>query len=93
MGSILVFLAVGIVIGASINLSDKLKAYNGKLQHIGVIFLLFTMGISLGLNKSILSDLKSIGVKSFTFAALTSIFSIIMVYFVTKFILKGEKKS
>ncbi|MCM1992251.1 LysO family transporter [Oceanirhabdus seepicola] len=92
MWSILVVLLVGIIIGGSVKLSDKMKAYNSKFQFIGVVFLLFTMGVSLGLNKSILNNLKSIGIKSLVFAVLTSLFSVIMVYFTTKFILKGDKK-
>jgi len=91
MWSILVVLVAGIIIGASVKLSDKMKAYNSKFQFIGVVFLLFTMGVSLGLNKSILNNLKNIGIKSLVFAVLTSTFSIIMVYFTTKFILKGDK--
>lgn len=92
MWSILVVLVAGIIIGASVKLSDKMKSYNSKFQFIGVVFLLFTMGVSLGLNKSMLNNLKNIGIKSLVFAALTSLFSIIMVYFATKFILKGDKK-
>jgi uncharacterized membrane protein YbjE (DUF340 family) len=93
MGNIIIFLITGIIVGSTFNLSEKLRRYNGKLQYIGVMILLFAMGASLGLNKSLLSNLKDIGLKSLLFAVLTSIFSIIMVYAVTKFKLKGEKRA
>ncbi|MEA1975667.1 MAG: hypothetical protein U9N10_09030 [Bacillota bacterium] len=91
MWSILLILIIGITIGSTINFSEKFIKLNGKLQYVGVIILLFTMGISLGLNKSLLTKLNSIGIIALTFAILTSFFSIILVYLVTKNTLKGEK--
>jgi len=92
MWSILVVLLVGIAIGATANLSEKFKEMNSKLQHLGVIILLFAMGASLGLNKALLGNLQNIGLIAVVFAVLTSILSIAMVYGVSKFVMKGDRK-
>lgn len=91
MWSILIVLLIGMFIGGSGKLSEKFIKMNGKLQYFGVIILLFAMGASLGLNKSILSNIKDIGVISLVFAILTSAFSIFIVYFVTQYLTKGKK--
>lgn len=93
MWSIIVFLFLGVVIGVAVNIPEKVKEYTQKLQYIGVIILLFTMGVSLGLNKSLLNNLKNIGYKSLVFAFLTSLFSVVIVYLSTRLILKEDKKS
>lgn len=90
MWSIIVVLLVGITIGATINLSEKFKKLNGKLQHVGVVILLFAMGASLGLNKELLANIKDIGIIALVFAILTSAFSILIVYIVTSKYMKGR---
>lgn len=91
MWIILLSLFLGILIGYFFNLSDKHKSYNSRIQQIGVIFLLFCMGASAGGNKAIVGNLKNIGKISLTFALLTSIFSIILVFFVTSYFMKGRE--
>ena len=86
------FLFLGIVIGFKFEFSEKFKKYNSKLQHIGVVVLLFIMGIGIGANRELLSKLNSIGFKSLTFAVFTSVGSVLAVYLVTSIFLKGEKK-
>ena len=85
-------LVLGIALGMTINFSEKFKFFNKKLQYLGVLVLLFIMGAKLGLDKTLLINLKPLGFKSLVFAILTSIFSIFMVYLVTAFIYKGEKR-
>lgn len=88
MWTILVSLLVGSMIGYFFTLSDKQQKINGKVQQIGVVFMLFCMGASAGANKSIVSNLKNIGQISVTFAVLTSFFSIILVFFITSRFMK-----
>ncbi|QGU94670.1 DUF340 domain-containing protein [Clostridium bovifaecis] len=90
MWIILLSLAAGAAIGYFLKLSNKQKKINSKVQQFGVIFLLFSMGISAGSNKSVIANLKSIGSTSLTFAVLTSLFSIILVFIVTNKFMKGE---
>lgn len=91
MWSILIFLFLGMFIGYILNFSEKQKKINSKLQQLGVVFLLFSMGASIGANKEILKNIKNIGQVSLSFALLTSIFSIIVVYFLTCKFMRGEK--
>ncbi len=84
MFKVLIFLVFGFFVGARIKISERLKKYNTRLQHIGVLVLIFVMGVGIGVNKELLIQLKSIGIKSLTFALMTSFGSIAAVYSVTK---------
>ncbi|MFU0825128.1 LysO family transporter [Clostridium sp.] len=93
MWAILLSLSIGAAIGYFFKLSHKQKKINSKVQQFGVIFLLFSMGISAGANKSVVKNLKNIGAVSITFAILTSLFSIILVFIVTnKFMKERDSK-
>lgn len=91
MWAILLSLAGGVAIGYFFTLSEKQKKINSRVQQLGVVLLLFSMGISVGGNKSIVCNLKNIGKISLAFAVLTSIFSIIFVFIITNKFMKGEK--
>lgn len=91
MWKILLSLVVGAAIGYFFNLSIKQKKINSKVQQFAVVFLLFSMGISVGANKSIVANLKNIGTMALTFAILTSLFSIILVFIVTNKFMKGSE--
>jgi len=90
MWKILIFLIVGMFIGSTVKITDKMKSVNDKFQHLGVILLLFTMGAAIGLDRSLLSNFQSLGLKSAIFALLTTLFSILSVYLISKLINKGE---
>ncbi|WP_017416137.1 LysO family transporter [Clostridium tunisiense] len=87
---IIIALCLGSFIGYIVKLNENQKKINGKLQQLGVIFLLFSMGASIGANDNIISDLPVIGVKAFTFATLTILGSIALVYFLSSKFLKGN---
>lgn len=91
MWKILIFLLVGMFIGSTFKMTDKMKLINGKLQHLGVVLLLFTMGASIGLDRNLLRNLQILGLKAAVFAILTSIFSIIIVYVSIRLLTKGEQ--
>ncbi|WP_028855931.1 LysO family transporter [Psychrilyobacter atlanticus] len=88
MQNILISLILGILIGSIVKFSDKMKKFNGAFQHLGVIILLFAIGITIGINRSLLSNLNKIGGISLVFALLTSLFSIILVFFMSRIIIK-----
>lgn len=90
MWKILLSLVVGTIIGYFLNLSCKQKKINSKVQQFAVVFLLFSMGISVGANKSVVANLKNIGTTALTFAILTSLFSIILVFIATSKFMKGS---
>lgn len=81
---ILIALILGMILGYFISLTEKQKEVNGKLQQLGVVFLLFFMGASIGANEEVIKNIGKIGVKSFTFSLLACAFSVIVVYFVSK---------
>jgi len=84
MINVLIFLFIGVLIGSFANLSKKTVLLNSKLQFWGLMLLLFFMGSSIGMNKSLLSNLKTIGIDSFAYASSAVFFSIIFVYGTTK---------
>ncbi|GAA0120895.1 MAG: LysO family transporter [Clostridium argentinense] len=88
---ILIALILGIILGYFTSLTDKQKEVNGKLQQLGVVFLLFFMGASIGANEEVIKNIGRIGLKSFTFSLMACIFSVIVVYFVSKKIFCDKK--
>ncbi|ENJ9654179.1 LysO family transporter [Clostridium botulinum] len=92
MWAILLFLFLGMLIGYFKKFSKNGKKINGVLQQIGVFVLLFFMGASIGANKSVIKDIKNIGQVSIVFAITTTIFSVIILYIVSRsFLEKGEE--
>lgn len=91
---ILIALFLGMIVGGFIKLSDKGKSINGKLQQLGVVFLLFSMGASIGVDEQVIKELPIIGFKAFLFAVFTIGASIILVYALTeKFMVKKKEHS
>lgn len=83
MFKILVFLIAGVLIGAFANLSEKAVRLNSKMQFAGLMLLLFLMGASIGMNKSLISDLRTIGLDSLSYAAFATAFSVLFVYVIS----------
>ncbi|MDK2799493.1 MAG: hypothetical protein PWP27_866 [Clostridiales bacterium] len=92
MWMILISLAIGVVIGLLKFIPEKHMKYNAKFQQIGVILLLFSMGVSIGANKEIIYNLKDMGIQSAVFAVMTSLFSIFIVFVVSKKFLEGNRQ-
>lgn len=80
---IIIALFLGAIIGYFVKLKDNHKKLNGKVQQAGVVFLLFSMGASIGANENIIRDLPLIGAKAFAFAALSILGSIVIIYFLS----------
>ena len=88
MWQILLFLAAGVAIGALMKFSGTQKKWIGHLQQIGVVLLLFSMGLSIGINNEILSNLRDLGLQAFAYAGLTSTFSVLVVYGFSRMLVK-----
>ena len=88
MWKILLFLAAGVAIGALMKFNRTQKKWIGRLQQIGVVLLLFSMGLSIGINNEILSNLRDLGLQAFTYAGLTSAFSVLVVYGFSRVLVK-----
>ncbi len=77
---ILLSLGSGVVIGCFIKMSDNQRKVNDKLQFAGIMLLLFSMGISIGMNKTIVSHMFQIGWQALTFSVFCTVFSVLFVY-------------
>ena len=77
-------LLVGGIIGGRVKIIENIDKNLGKIQNISLLFLLFVMGVSIGINDKIISNLISIGFKAGIISIFTIVFSIIGVYIVKK---------
>lgn len=91
MGIIFFTLLLGVAVGAMIKFNEKQVKIISQLQTLGVLVLLFVMGISVGVNPDIVSKLSEIGISSLVFAVLTTFMSVVVVYFVTTMYMGKEK--
>lgn len=85
-------LLLGGIIGYTDKVSKKLESNLNTIQNVCLLFLLFVMGITIGINDEVISNLLSIGLKAGIISLFTVSFSIIFVRFVSKFIVvEGDK--
>ena len=85
-------MGIGILIGRFL-MAGKLKKWNERLAMLCTLLLIFSMGVMLGQKENFLSELSSLGLKSFLFFFLPTLASIIIVYILTKrFIDKKDPK-
>lgn len=80
---ILIVMGLGILAGKMI-VPKKMKSFNEKMQVASTLLLIFTLGITLGKRENFLSELSSLGIESAIFCIVPTIFSIIVVYVLTK---------
>ena len=82
MTTILIMFA-GVLVGAAV-FPQNLKKWNSRLQLGMTALLIFTMGVSLGSRPGFLEELGAIGLKSLIFALLPILFSVALVYPLSK---------
>ena len=90
-----VFLAVGLgfFIGYRGMLKERGIRWNGRLQTLWLMLLIFCMGVSIGKNGEIVKNLPALGGKAVLFAVLAAVCSVLAVYLLsTLFLEKGGKK-
>ena len=91
----ILIMIVGTIVGFYLlKIKDKLRIkiinYNNKLQLITVTIITFIMGINLGSMENFLQKILALGGYSIIFAILPTIFSIILVYVISRlFIIKN----
>ena len=85
-------LILGAYIGFKDKISEKLKSQLNNIQNICLLFLLFIMGIKIGIDENVINSFFSIGLKAFIMSIFTVGFSIIGVFLVSKFILGKRDK-
>ena len=80
-------LILGAYIGFKDKISEKMKSQLNNIQNICLLFLLFIMGIKIGIDENVINNFFSLGFKAVIMSIFTVGFSIIGVFLVSKFIL------
>lgn len=86
-----ILMLLGIFIGARW-LPEKYRRWNGTLQIIITIVLLFTMGVSLGAQPDFFANLRAMGLVSLLYAAGGVAFSVAFVWLLAKLFLRKEEE-
>ncbi|MDO5718125.1 MAG: LysO family transporter [Tissierellia bacterium] len=89
----LVFFIFGILAGKGLELDSEKRKIIQILQSGAVLSILFIMGISLGQNKELVSNIGSIGFKSIVFSLSSIFFSILLVFLYEKYIYSRRRDS
>lgn len=85
-------LILGAYIGFKDKISDKLKGQLNNIQNICLLFLLFIMGIKIGIDENVISSFFNIGLKALVISIFTVSFSILGVFLVSKLIFGKRDK-
>lgn len=87
-------LIIGGFIGSRDLITEKLHSKLGMIQNICLLFLLFIMGVRIGLDDDVVSSFLSIGIKAFVMALFSIIFSTLLVRLIRNIVLgnKGESE-
>lgn len=93
MWKIFISLIFGIFIGCKFSLPEKLCRLNNYLTWLGLVILLFFMGLMLGANEEILKQVNILGFKAFSLAAGSVLGSIIIVRILDKTVFKWHGRS
>ena len=84
---VILIMFLGILIGNKF-VPDKYKGHNERLQQLCVIILIFLMGVSLGKQDGFLQELWQLGISSAILAIIPILFSLILVFYLTKKLFK-----
>lgn len=87
----LLLLLAGGIIGYHDLASEKLQGKLGKIQTCCLLFLLFTMGVRIGLDENVISSFFTIGFKAIVLCSFSVLFSVLFVKLVKNFII-GKKE-
>jgi uncharacterized membrane protein YbjE (DUF340 family) len=91
MITVLLFMLTGIGIGFSIHRYPKVIRLNDKLISGAIYVLLFLLGTSVGLNKTILQNLDKIGVQAAIITAGAISGSVLSLWMVYRFFFRNDQ--
>lgn len=86
---VLIIMCLGVILGRFLN-GAKTKKSVELLSLICTFLLIFSMGVMLGKKENFLQELSTLGVSSLIFFIVPTIFSIIIVYLLTKKIMNSK---
>lgn len=91
----LLILGFGAIIGNKKLLKESVLAKLDHLQTISLLLLLFIMGVSIGLDREVVTSFASIGLQALIIATFSVVFSIVAVKLISGKVMetseKGEK--
>ncbi len=89
---VIIIMLVGVFVGHKF-CSEKYKNIVEKIQFLCVFLLIFLMGVSLGNQEDFISKIVELGLVGLLYAIVPIVFSILVVYMLTKkaFASKGDR--
>jgi len=87
---IVLSLAAGFFVGYKSKITEKMVKINSKIQTLCLVSLIFVMGMGIGMNKEVLENLSTLGLKAILFALITSGGSVLVVYLFSFILEKKE---
>jgi uncharacterized membrane protein YbjE (DUF340 family) len=88
---ILIIMGIGILVGSKF-FPNKHKKKNEKMQIVCTILIIFSMGTMLGKRENFLQEVSTLGLTSFLYFLIPTVFSIIIVYLLTRLFMKKKSK-
>lgn len=88
----LIILALGAFIGNRKLLKDSIMKKLDHIQTLALLLLLFIMGISIGMDRDVITSFATIGIQAIILAVFSVIFSILGVKLVSKKLLTIEEE-
>ena len=90
---VIIIMCVGVLVGKFL-FPAKWKRINEFLQTVYTLLLIFSMGILLGSRENFVQEITTLGFQSILFFLIPSVFSVIVVYPLTRIFLdkRSEKK-
>ena len=90
---VIIIMCVGVLVGKFL-FPAKWKRINEFLQTVCTLLLIFSMGILLGSRENFVQEITTLGFQSILFFLIPSVFSVIVVYPLTRIFLdkRSEKK-
>lgn len=81
-------LLLGGLIGYKDKISKNVQSNLNIIQNISLLFLLFIMGITIGINEEVVSNLFAIGIKATIISLGSILFSIVFVRLISEYVLR-----
>lgn len=76
----MLFVAAGIFAGARILSPDRKYAWIGRIQTAALLLLIFTMGVTIGADRRVLSSVGTLGAQAFVISVAAVAGSVLFVY-------------
>lgn len=87
----IVIITIGAIVGYKELVSEKIFSKMSTIQYMCLLFLLFVMGIKIGINKNVLLSFHKLGLTAVVISFFSISFSILGVKLISKYV-TAEKK-